>query len=87
MKEKEVMTSTVTNQSRTIVSFRGNSGETWHISPGHTLTMMTIELTENEKVRKLEELGFITIQHLEPEKKPDRIQEQSRKARAQQPKH
>jgi hypothetical protein len=49
--------------------------------------MMTIELTENEKVRKLEELGFITIQHLEPEKKPDRIQEQSRKARAQQPKH
>jgi hypothetical protein len=68
MKEKEVMTSTVTNQSHTMVSFRGNSGETWHIPPGHAITIMTIELTDNEKVRKLEELGFIAIQHRAPEK-------------------
>jgi hypothetical protein len=44
------MTSTVTNQSHAIVSFRGNSGETWHIPPGHAITIMTIELTDNEKV-------------------------------------
>jgi hypothetical protein len=68
MQGKEGMTSTVTNQSHTIVSFRGNSGETWHIPPGHAITIMTIELTDNEKVRKLEELRFIVIQHLAPEK-------------------
>ena len=43
------MTSTVTNQGQTIVSFCGNSGETWHIPPGHAITMMTVELTDNEK--------------------------------------
>jgi hypothetical protein len=53
-----------------MVSFRGNSVETWHIPPGHAVTLMTIELTDNEKVRKLEELGFIGIQHMAPEKNP-----------------
>jgi len=82
MKEKD-MTSTVTNQSHTMVSFRGNSGETWHLPPGHTITIRTIELTENEKVRKLEELGFIAIQHMAPEKKPNSVQKKTRRARAQ----
>lgn len=81
------MTSTVTNQSHTLVSFRGHSGETWHLPPGHAITMMTSELTENEKVRKLEELGFITIQHMASEKEPSSVQEKNRRARAQQPKH
>ncbi|MGH8487398.1 MAG: hypothetical protein ACREXS_00615 [Gammaproteobacteria bacterium] len=77
------MTSTVTNQSHTIVSFRSNSGETWHIPPGHAITIMTIELTDYEKVRKLEELGFIAIQHIAPEKKPDSVQKKNRRSQAQ----
>lgn len=81
------MTSTVTNQSQTIVSFCGNSGETWHLPPGHVITIMTAELTDNKKVHKLEELGFITIQHLAPKREPSSGQEKNRIARAQQPKH
>ena len=81
------MTSTVTNQSHTLVSFRSNSGETRHIPPHHSITVMTVEITENEKIRKLEELGLIAIQHLAPEKEPSSVQEKNRKARAQQPKH
>jgi hypothetical protein len=76
------MTSTVTNQSHTIVSLRGHSGETWHIPPGHAITIMTIELTDNEKVRKLEELGFIAIQHMAPDTKPDSVQKKNRRAQA-----
>lgn len=53
------MTSTVTNQSRTLVPFRANSGETWHIPPHDSITVMTIEIAENEKIRKLEELGLL----------------------------
>ena len=68
------MTSTVTNQGQTIVSFCGNSGETWHIPPGHAITMMTVEFTDNEKIRKLEELGFITIQPMAPAKNPPAYQ-------------
>ena len=74
------MTSSVTNQSHTIVSFRSNSGETWHIPPGHAITMMTIEITDNEKVRKLEELGFIVIQPMASAKKPDSVQKKPRRA-------
>jgi len=87
MEEKEVMTSTVTNQSRTLVSLRGNSGETWHFPPGHAITVMTIELTDNDKVRKLEELGFIAIQHVTPEHEPNSVPEKPRRASAQQSKH
>jgi hypothetical protein len=75
MKEEDVMTSTVTNQSRTLASFRGNSGETWHIPPGHTITVMTSELTENDKVRKLEELGVITIHHIASDTEPSNGQD------------
>ena len=74
------MTSSVTNQSHTIVSFRSNNGETWHIPPGHAITMMTIEITDNEKVRKLEELGFIVIQPMASAKKPDSVQKKPRRA-------
>jgi len=42
--------------------------------------MMTIEITDNEKVRKLEELGFIVIQHMASAKKPDSVQKKPRRA-------
>jgi len=57
------------------------------LGPRLQIALMTIELTENEKVRKLEKLGFIAIQHMAPAKEPSSVQEKNRKARAQQPKH
>ena len=77
------MTCKIQNLTHRIVSIRGNSGETWHIPPGHAITIMTIELTDNEKVRKLEELGFIALQHMAPAKKPDSVQKKNRRAQAQ----
>lgn len=61
MKEKEVMTNTVTNQSCTMAYFRGHSGETWRVPPGHVITMMTTELTDNAKARKLAEPNSLPL--------------------------
>ncbi|NOT56607.1 MAG: hypothetical protein HOP18_18570 [Deltaproteobacteria bacterium] len=82
-----MMTSTVTNQSCTLVSFRVNSGETRHLPPHDAITVMTVEIAENEKIRKLEELGFILIQQdMAAAQEPDRTPEKTKKDRGQQPK-
>jgi hypothetical protein len=81
------MTSTVTNQSRTLVSFRGNSGETWHIPPHAAVTVMTVEIAENEKIRKLDGLGFISVHHnMTSAQEPDRAPEKNKRVHARQPK-
>jgi hypothetical protein len=82
------MTSMVINLSHTIVSFRCNSGETRHLPPDDSITVLTVEIAENEKIHKLEELGLITIHqdtspaHGEPASTP----EKSKRVRAQQDK-
>jgi hypothetical protein len=87
MEEKKVMTSTVTNESRTMVSFPGNSGETRHIPPHDSITIMTVEITENKKIHKLEELGFITVHHnMASAQEPASTLAKNKSARAQQPK-
>ena len=53
------------------------------LGPRLQIALMTIELTENEKVRKLEKLGFIAIQDMAPEKKPNSVQKKNRRAQEQ----
>jgi len=59
------MTCTVTNRSRTPVSFRGNGGQTWHLAPRTSITVMDVEVTNNPKVQKLEASGSIAVQPAE----------------------
>jgi hypothetical protein len=59
------MTCTVTNRSGTLVSFRGNSGQTWHLAPFTSIAVMDVEVTNNPKVQKLEANGIIAVQHTE----------------------
>jgi hypothetical protein len=47
------MTSTVKNLSRRLVSFCGNSGQSWHLAPGASLEVPDVEVTGNAKITKL----------------------------------
>jgi hypothetical protein len=62
---EQVMSRTITNRSGRLVSFRGNSGETWHLAPFASITVMDVEVTNNPKVQKLEANGMITVQQTE----------------------
>jgi hypothetical protein len=72
------MTCTVTNRSGTLVSFRGNSGQTWHLAPFTSIAVMDVEVTNNPKVQKLEANGMIAVQHTE-QLKP--VRPESKRAR------
>ena len=56
------MTCTVCNLTRRIVSFRGNSGQTWHLPPGVSIPVLDVEVARNAKVVKLEAMGVIAVQ-------------------------
>jgi hypothetical protein len=49
------------NVSRGLVSFRGNSGETWHIPPGESVPLPDFELSENAMLHKLKELRLVEV--------------------------
>jgi hypothetical protein len=59
------MTCTITNQARRIVSFRGNSGQTWHLPPNATVEVMDVELTDNAKIQKLAAKGVVVVQAIQ----------------------
>ena len=59
------MTCTITNRSRAPVSFRGNGGQTWHLAPATSITLMDVEVTDNPKVEKLEASGWIAVNRAE----------------------
>jgi len=49
------------NLSRRLVSFRGNSGETWHIPPNTSIELPDFEVSENAMFHKLKELRLIGV--------------------------
>jgi hypothetical protein len=53
---------TITNRAGSLVSFRGNSGETWHLPPATSIEVMDVEVMENAKIDKLMQLGMIDVQ-------------------------
>jgi hypothetical protein len=59
------MTCTITNRSGRLVSFRGNSGEAWHLPPFTSIAVMDVEVTHNPKVEKLQANGMIAVQQTE----------------------
>lgn len=56
------MTCKVTNLARRIVSFRGNSGQTWHLPPNTSVEVMDVEVTNNAKIQKLEAKRVVAVQ-------------------------
>jgi hypothetical protein len=72
------MTYTVTNRSSSLVSFRGNSGETWHLAPFASIAVMDVEVTNNPKVQKLEANGVIAVQQTEP---PESVRAETQRGR------
>lgn len=56
------MTSQIRNLTRRLVSIRGNSGETWHLSPGGSLDLPNAETSENDKIAKLVTNGIVSVQ-------------------------
>ena len=60
------MTSTIGNQARRSVSFRGNSGQTWHLAPGVSIDVADAEIAENPKIQKLTRQGVLTVQEAQP---------------------
>jgi hypothetical protein len=60
------MTSTISNQARRSVSFRGNSGQTWHLPPGVSIDVADVEIADNLKIQKLTRQGVITVQEAQP---------------------
>jgi hypothetical protein len=87
MPKERQMTCTVTNRSHTPVSFRGNGGQTWHLAPSTSITLMDVEVTNNPKVQKLEASGSIAVRLTEqpasdsPQHQPARITRPRRDAK------
>lgn len=77
------MTHTLKNLSRRLVSFCGNSGQTWHIPPSKSIELPDFEVSENAKLRKLEERHLIGV--VRPDTKQPELggddKDQGRKAR------
>lgn len=55
------MSCTITNQARRIVTFRSNSGQTWHLPPHAVLDLPEIEVTDNAKLLKLAAEGILAV--------------------------
>jgi hypothetical protein len=55
------MTHTLKNLSRRLVSFCGNSGQTWHVAPNTSIELPDFELIKNDKIRKLDERHLIKV--------------------------
>ena len=74
------MTCTITNRARSLVSFRGNSGQTWHLPPETAIEVMDVEVTENAKIEKLMRLGVIDVQPAQPSEVTAEAPETSQKS-------
>lgn len=59
------MTCTIRNRAPRAVSFRGNSGETYHLPPGIALEVAEVEVTGNLKIQKLTRQGVIAVDQVE----------------------
>jgi hypothetical protein len=51
----------VKNLSRRLISFSGNSGQTWHIPPRASIDIEDFELQDSAKVVKLRERRLIDV--------------------------
>ncbi|MBL4901406.1 MAG: hypothetical protein JKY62_01985 [Desulfocapsa sp.] len=52
---------TIRNLTPRLVSFRGNSGQTWHLSPNSSLEVLGSEIVNNAKCEKLKAKNVIDI--------------------------
>lgn len=52
---------TIRNLTPRLVSFRGNSGQTWHLSPNSSLEVLGSEIVDNAKCEKLKAKNVIDI--------------------------
>ena len=59
------MTCTIRNRAPRAVSFRGNSGQVWHLPPGVALDVAEVEVTDNPKVQKLARQGVIAVEQVD----------------------
>ena len=59
------MTCTIRNRAPRAVSFRGNSGQVWHLPPGIALDVDDVEVSDNPKVEKLARQGVIAVEQAE----------------------
>jgi hypothetical protein len=76
------MTCTIINRSGSLVSFRGNGGQTWHLAPFASIAVMDVEVTNNPKVQKLEAKGMIAVLQTES---PESVRPESRRTRTTRP--
>jgi len=60
----------ITNLSNRAITFRGNSGNYYHLAPGEpSVPIDKIEVIENAKIRKLAGAGLISVPTIKEEKK------------------
>lgn len=55
------MTHILKNLSRRPVSFRGNSGQTWHVAPSAVVELPDFEVSENPMLHKLAERHVVEL--------------------------
>ncbi len=81
------MTHILKNLSRRLVSFRGNSGQTWHIEPSTSIELPDFEVSKNEKLLKLEERHLIKVNRPDAKESEPDGDGQDRGKRAQAKEH
>ncbi len=59
----------ILNLTPRLVSFRGNSGQTWHLSPNASLEVLGSEVVNNAKCEKLKAKKVIDIRLLKQAKR------------------
>lgn len=59
------MTHIVKNLSRRPVSFRGNSGQTWHVAPSASIELPDFEVSGNPMLHKLAVRHLVDLTHSE----------------------
>ena len=64
------MTCTIRNRASRTVSFRGNSGQTWHVPPGFAIDVADVEVADNAKIEKLTRQGVIVVEQSPPTDAP-----------------
>lgn len=74
------MACTVKNLSRRLVSFRGNSGQSWHLAPGASLELSEVEVTGNAKITKLNAQRVVATTY-SANGKPESVAEESERGK------
>jgi len=65
-----------------MVSFRGNSGQTWHVPPGLSIDVADVEVVDNAKIEKLTRQGVIAVEQSQPPDAPTSSREKPPKSKA-----